>query len=61
MWSRISVLPVSIALAALSLLGGSAFADFKNLVARVPAEANAIVLIDVGAVLCSPGGGCEGW
>lgn len=47
--------------AAMVLLARPASADFKSLVARVPSDANAIVLIDVERVLNSPLGVREGW
>ncbi len=49
------------AAAALVLLAGSASADFKSLIARLPSDANAIVLIDAEKVLNSPLGVREGW
>src|SRR5580765_5165013 len=47
--------------AALMVLAGPALADFNDLVARVPGDANALVLIDVQQVLDSPLSIREGW
>jgi len=43
------------------LLSRPALADFKGLLGRLPVDANALVLIDVAAMLDSPLGVNEGW
>ena len=61
MVSKMSLRHLGITMAAFVLLAGPASADFKSLVARVPSDANALVLIDVEKMLNSPLGVREGW
>src|SRR4051794_15276361 len=51
----------SLALSAVMVTAGPALADFKSLVARVPGDANALVLIDVQQVLNSSVAVRENW
>jgi hypothetical protein len=61
MLSKTSLSCLGVTLAAFVLLASPASADFRSLVARVPSDANALVLIDVEGVLNSPLGVREGW
>jgi hypothetical protein len=52
---------IAIALLCLALIAQSSFADYKSLAARLPAESNVIVAVDVTRLLNSPFGQQHQW